>query len=339
MELLTRDEFRKAVFKRDNHTCVLCGEPAKDAHHIIERRLWPDGGYYLDNGASLCRDCHLDAEQTVASVEEIRRAAGITKKIVPPHLYPDHRYDKWGNTILPDGTRTKGELFFDESVQKIIPQYMKDLFRDWVKYPRTWHLPISTGTKDDRVMKDFSYFEGQEVVITEKMDGENATMYRDYFHARSVDGNSHPSQDWVKNLQAKKGWQIPENWRVCGENMYAEHSLLYKDLPSYFLMFSIWNEKNECLSWEETEEWAELLDFKMVPVLYRGKFKRSAIEKIIEDLDLSKQEGFVIRLARKFSYTEFTTCVAKWVRPNHVAETKHNWRMRWDNRKINKLKE
>lgn len=52
--LLTRDDFREFVFKRDNHKCVVCGEPAVDAHHILERRLFHDSGYYLDNGASLC---------------------------------------------------------------------------------------------------------------------------------------------------------------------------------------------------------------------------------------------------------------------------------------------
>jgi len=30
-----RDIFRESVFERDNHKCVVCGEPALDAHHII----------------------------------------------------------------------------------------------------------------------------------------------------------------------------------------------------------------------------------------------------------------------------------------------------------------
>jgi len=48
-----RDQFREAVLSRDRHMCVVCGQPARDAHHIMERRLFPDGGYHLDNGASL----------------------------------------------------------------------------------------------------------------------------------------------------------------------------------------------------------------------------------------------------------------------------------------------
>ena len=44
-KLLTRDNFRESVFDRDNHKCVFCDKHAKDAHHIMERRLFNDGGY------------------------------------------------------------------------------------------------------------------------------------------------------------------------------------------------------------------------------------------------------------------------------------------------------
>jgi len=79
--ILNRDEFREGVFKRDNYKCVICGLPAVDAHHIMERRLFSNGGYFLDNGASLCEEHHLEAEMTILSTDEIRQAAGI-KSIV-----------------------------------------------------------------------------------------------------------------------------------------------------------------------------------------------------------------------------------------------------------------
>lgn len=59
--LLTRDNFRNSVFIRDNHRCVIYGNAGKDAHHIIERRLWNDGGYYLSNGATLCEVHHINS--------------------------------------------------------------------------------------------------------------------------------------------------------------------------------------------------------------------------------------------------------------------------------------
>lgn len=112
-KLLTRDDFREGVFDRDGHKCVVCGSAGYlDAHHILERRLFADRGYYLDNGASVCEAHHMACERTDISVEEIREYAGIKKKIIPEHFYDDQVYDKWGNPILPNGQRLIGELFF-----------------------------------------------------------------------------------------------------------------------------------------------------------------------------------------------------------------------------------
>jgi hypothetical protein len=78
------------------------------------------------------------------------------------------------------------------------------------------------------------------------MDWENSSMYRDYFHARGVEGRSHPCRSWVKRFWSSITMEIPEEWRVCGENLYAKRSIHYVDLPSYFMGFSIWNERNVC---------------------------------------------------------------------------------------------
>ena len=65
--LLTRQEFKKEVFARTKGKCCVpgCNCDAVDAHHIMDRRLWNDGGYYLSNGASLCSKHHLDAEKGI----------------------------------------------------------------------------------------------------------------------------------------------------------------------------------------------------------------------------------------------------------------------------------
>jgi hypothetical protein len=181
-KLLTRDQFREGVFARDGHKCVFCGKKAEDtpegkldAHHIVERRLWSDGGYYLENGATVCEKHHLDCERTVIPLENVRHYAGITKIIVPDQFYPEQPIDKWGNYILENGRRTRGELFFDESVQKVLRDGgVLDLFTPYVKYGRTWHLPWSPGAHDDdKTLNDASQFYGKRVIITKKMDGEN----------------------------------------------------------------------------------------------------------------------------------------------------------------------
>ncbi|MFA5599149.1 MAG: RNA ligase family protein [Phenylobacterium sp.] len=323
--LLTRDNFRKAVFERDNHKCVICGKgDSLDAHHIIERRLWPDYGMYISNGATLCPEHHILAEETTLSVEEIRIAAGIIKKLVPPHLYPDTQIDKWGNEILQNGQRLKGELFDDESVQKILAKKLH-LFIDKVKYPRTFHLPWSPGVrKDDRVLDNDSQFLNKKVVCSIKMDGENCSMGRNYIHARSIDSPNHPSRNWVKNLHSQIAYEIPDGWRVCGENLYAKHSIFYDDLSTYFMAFSIWDDKNVCLSWDESLEWFEMLGVAVVSTFYVGEYDRELIQnKFEKEYDLKKTEGYVIRIYGSFHYRQFTKSIAKWVRKNHITENDH----------------
>jgi len=320
--LLDRNDFRESVFKRDNKTCVVCGNPGVDAHHIIERRLFADGGYYLDNGATLCSNCHIEAEKTNISCEQIREAIGIKKAILPEDFYDDVRYDKWGNIYIGQ-RRTKGSLFHDESVQKILSEHLND-FTDYVKYPRTYHLPWSEGrTKDDRILKNTEHFLGKKVVVTEKMDGENATLYRDYYHARSIDGNGHWTQTWLKNFHSQFAYEIPDGWRICGENLFAKHSIKYNDLKSYFMGFSIWD-NDICLSWDDTVQYFDMLKIDHVPVIYHGEWDEDVIMNI--NLDTSKQEGYVVRLSDKFYYNDFKKSVAKFVRKNHIVDTVHHWK-------------
>jgi hypothetical protein len=246
---------------------------------------------------------------------------------LPAHFYPDERYDKWGNTILPNGRRTKGELFSDESVQKILSSGgVLSLFTDYVKYPRTLHLPWSPGaTDEDRVHADLEGFIGEEVIVTEKMDGENTTLYREYYHARSIDSASHPSQSWARALQAKIGYQIPAGWRVCAENLYAKHSIAYDALPSFLMVISVWNERNRCLGWDDTLIWTKLLGLEAVPVLYRGPWD----EKKVRQWDVSgkdrSREGYVVRPTREFAYVEFRKVVGKFVRAGHT-QAAHSWK-------------
>lgn len=193
---------------------------------------------------------------------------------------------------------------------------------DPIKYPRTPHLPWSPGGgRDDAFLEGISHFEGREVVVTEKLDGENTTMYRDNIHARSLDGRHHPSRDWVKALHATLASEIPDGWRLCGENLYARHSIPYSNLSSYFFLFSVWDTDNRALDWDETMEWAELLELQSVPVWFRGEFDEAELRKLVPDTE--HHEGYVVRVVDSFGYDDFFYSVAKWVREGHVRTDQH----------------
>ncbi len=53
-------EWRDAVFKRDDYTCQDCNKRGGRivAHHIKFFSLFPELGFDVDNGRTLCRSCH-----------------------------------------------------------------------------------------------------------------------------------------------------------------------------------------------------------------------------------------------------------------------------------------
>jgi hypothetical protein len=260
--------------------------------------LFKDGGYYLNNGVSLCSSCHIDAERSILSCEVLREAAKIKEIVVPEGFDPDYRYDKWGKVL-----------------------------DNRIKYPKTMHFPWSPNLQnDDRVLEDPACFEGKYVVMTEKMDGENTTMYRDAIHARSMtDMAPHPSRPWVQALHGRIKHDIPEGWRICGENVYAKHSIWYRNLTSYFYVFSIWN-GDLCLDWYNTKEWCQLLGLSHAPEIWWGLYNEQNLHNAsayYSPRGGNDVEGYVVRNASAFLLKDFQTNVAKYVRKGHVQTSEH----------------
>lgn len=217
---MNRDEFRRCVLKRNDNKCVICKNSINIvAHHIIDRSLFGTSeGYFLDNGASLCEQHHLEAEQTLISCEELRYKAGITEIVLPEHFELENfesieTYDHWGNIILPTGMRIKGELFHQENVQKVLAQAeLLNKFSSYVKFPRTYHAMWSPNVgRDDRVHdeKGMKKFLNRKLVATIKLDGENSNLYPKYYHARSINSAHHESRSWIKSFHARIAHDIP----------------------------------------------------------------------------------------------------------------------------------
>lgn len=336
--LLTRTQFREGTFKRDNHLCVLCraegrATPAVDAHHIVERRLFPDEGYYLSNGASVCEAHHRLCESTEISCDEVRAAASITTVRLPPQFYETDEIDKWGNGLLPHGRRTRGELWADESVQRVLAP-VRDAFTRFVKPPRTAHLPYSQGaTRDDMIWTDTAALAGREVVVTLKMDGENTTIYGGdgYAHARRTDPlGPDPSTSRVKRLASNLRYDLPKELRIQAENLMGEHTIRYRHLrphAAWFLpVFRMWRETNVTLGYDETAEWAELLGLPTVPELWRGIWDEKAVRKEFDGrttFEGDPVEGYVVAPTAPFTLREHARLVAKYVRPGFRGPDQH----------------
>ena len=138
------------------------------------------------------------------------------------------------------------------------------------KYCRSLHAQISLGTtSDDRFMPDTyvkAFAEMDDLVLTEKLDGQNNCFSKRGVFARShVQPTEHP---WDKPMRER--WELIKNdlneLEIFGENLYGIHSIAYHNLESYFYVFAV-REGEQWLSWEEVQFYAGLLDFPTVPEL------------------------------------------------------------------------
>jgi len=81
MQARNLGEWSRAVLERDNYTCRECNKKdgRMEAHHILSRALYPELALSVDNGKTLCSQCHwvqtrrelLDTRQQVF-IEVIR---------------------------------------------------------------------------------------------------------------------------------------------------------------------------------------------------------------------------------------------------------------------------
>lgn len=192
-----------------------------------------------------------------------------------------------------------------------------------MKYPRTPHLEWSLGASDDDTWFNGD-FSGKQIVVTEKLDGESSGLTNIVCHARSLDSKDHPSRHWLKRLHSEIKHEIPSNFKIFGENVFAKHSIFYNKLTTYFYVYSIWVDKM-CLSWEETKEWASLFGLKTVPVLYEGIWNETLVKSCWTGRSVfgDQQEGYVVRVQDGFCYEQFNLHLAKMVRKNHIQTDEH----------------
>jgi hypothetical protein len=226
------------------------------------------------------------------------------------------------------------------------------------KYGRTYHYPFSPGTtSDDRINSDFwqDIQQIKTLVHTEKLDGENNCLNRYGVFARS---HAAPTTSaWTAQLRER--WQLIKrdlgDIELFGENLYAVHSIEYKQIESYYYVFAV-RYLDKWLSWEEVKFYAALFDFPTVPEIKTESVSDLSVEAFSQRIiDWAKEpslfgsidtllnedcsrEGIVTRNTEEYPVEEFSHNVFKYVRKGHVKTSEHwtrNWkraRLVWERR-------
>ena len=68
-------EWRVSVFERDDYTCQHCGQIGGElnAHHIKQWALHPKERLNIDNGLTLCKECHIKEHKRVGKYKSKHR--------------------------------------------------------------------------------------------------------------------------------------------------------------------------------------------------------------------------------------------------------------------------
>lgn len=221
------------------------------------------------------------------------------------------------------------------------------------KYGRTYHFPFSPGTtSDDRI--NHTYWNDiqqiETIVHTEKLDGENNCLNRFGVFARS---HAAPTTSAWTN-QIRERWQLIKqdlgDIEIFGENLYAIHSIEYKQIESYFYVFAV-RCLDKWLSWEEVKFYASIFDFPTVPELkiesVADLSQQTLQEQVLslaqecsafESTDILTEnsctrEGIVTRNTEEYLTDQFPRNVFKYVRKGHVKTNEH-WTRNWQRAKL-----
>lgn len=122
-------------------------------------------------------------------------------------------------------------------------------------YPRVAHLVPGRGSRDDLVLSDAEVTDllGGEVVVEEKLDGANVTIWvgkhgrvegalRGGPDAMDRSGQRGPLRAWVATHEPALRAVLSE-WAVLyGEWLLLTHTVAYEGLPSYLAALDLWRE-------------------------------------------------------------------------------------------------
>lgn len=337
---MTREEFRRACVDRDGGQCVIpdCHRqvnavPARpgEVHHIVERKLWDDGGYVPRNGACVCNDHHRLAERNVIPPQAFWRWIGVEDPPLPEGVGSTN-VDKWGESLAQ-------------------PAWQEH--REYIKYPSTRHLPWShERDDDDTAHESIEFLTGYPLIATVKMDGGNAMLVKDSENPIRARNGKHADKQhfdmakqwyWENNLYE----DIPKHLQVFGEWLYAKHSIHYgcdcddpcedvgPPLRDYFQVFGIYDTRyNLWLGWHETVVIAERLGLTVAPyatdVYGELQFDESyeawnVLYELSQDVVKQGHEGIVVRSAHPWHYGQMGRRLGKYVRPGHVKKGEKHW--------------
>jgi len=173
-----------------------------------------------------------------------------------------------------------------------------------IKFPRTKHIAnLGAMSKDDLLMdkSDIEQILKMNITIEEKIDGSNMGISLDSNNNIRIQNRSHyinssyhiqykKLDEWITNaeddLRILLNRPNGHKYIIYGEWMYLKHSIHYTKLPSYFIMFDLYNTTtNTFMERNEIENIiaSNNLSITLVPLIFKGKITMEKIKTFVNN--------------------------------------------------------
>lgn len=184
------------------------------------------------------------------------------------------------------------------------------------KYPHTPHISW-LGTIPCREDKVFSpteaceFLDG-EITVEEKVDGSNIgfslddsgnlqVQNRGNYLTRGSHAQFQPLWPWIDARRFELMEALRPGLMLFGEWCFIRHSVLYRQLPDWFLGFDVYD-RDEGRFWsvERRDRWMNELGLAQVPRLAQGRFSMEQLRSLIgrSQLSCGFMEGIYLRRDR-----------------------------------------
>lgn len=215
---------------------------------------------------------------------------------------------------------------------------------DFFRFPHTPHIDWlgKDSPRDDKVLSpaEVDALLSGEVVVEEKLDGANLgisfgpgsklrAQNRGQYLLEPFTGQFSRLNSWLAQHQWALKDSLPADCILFGEWCAAKHSLDYSILPDWFVVFDVYDRKQQrFFSGERRNQLASLLGLSCVPSLFEGK---TSLQELKQRLATSQSryrngppEGLIIRQQSK----QWCDQRAKLVRADFTQAIGEHWSSR-----------
>lgn len=210
---------------------------------------------------------------------------------------------------------------------------------DFVKFPRTPHLFVlpQLDIRDDKILpvEQSRSFYSDPIIVEEKVDGantgisfSNAGELRVQNRGNYIESGHHPQFDqlwpWVYERVEDLRTHLTDRYILFGEWCFSKHSILYTELPDWFLGFDVYDRVEQYfLSVNDRNDLFRKCAITPINQLGYGTFnkkdlitlmneqKSSYSNEKIEGLYLRREENNKLALRAKIVRADFVQSIGK----------------------------